>query len=105
MDIIKSIEAIRETTPDISVKKLRAHLTLEDFTNKQISVALKELEITGERKSFKADFNAWLIEDARTETEAKEFIEEFGSENDHRQESQRLAIWKLAQDIRENLAA
>ena len=102
--ITDRIAELRAATPDISVKKLRAYLAIDDFSNKDISIALKEAGISVARKSFKAEFNTWLIEKARTEAEAKAFIDEFGSDNDRNQESARLAIWKLAQDIRASLA-
>ena len=102
--INERIAELREQTPDISVKKLRAYLAIDDYTNKEISLALKEAGVSVVRKSFKAAFNIWLIEAPRTEEEAKKFIDEEGSDNDRNQESARLAIWKLAQDIRASLA-
>jgi len=102
--IIERITTLRTNDAEISIKKLRAHLVVEDYSNKDISEALKELEISAERKSFKGDFNAWLIEAPRTKEEATTYIEDNGSDNDRRQKSARLLIWALAQDIRASLA-
>lgn len=98
------IAELSEATPDMSVGILRAYLKIDGFSNKEVSIALKESGISTVRKSFKSEFNSWLVEAPRTEEEAKIFIDENGSDNDRNQESARLAIWKLAQDIRASLA-
>ena len=56
------------------IKKIRAYLTMEDFSDKEASELLARLGIKGKKKGFTLAFNAWLAEKPRTIKEAEEVI-------------------------------
>ncbi len=59
----------------ITIKVMRAHLTIEGFTDKAITKALKDEGITGgAKRGFATDFYDWLAEGARDPDEVKAYI-------------------------------
>lgn len=83
-----------------SVKLIRAHLTIEGFSDKVISAAIKEAELTSKKVTFASDFYDWLAEKPRSQEEAKEYImDPANSQNVHNHLSHYLNIAELAARI------
>ena len=58
----------------LSIAKIRAHLTIDDYPAKDISIALKEAGVSAKKRSFASDFYDYLVEASRTEAEAEAYI-------------------------------
>ncbi len=83
----------------LNVTKIRATLTLEDYSSKDISAAIKEADITSTRSGFAASFYAFLSEAPRTKTEAEYFVMNETSDNTKKHKSHFMAIYELADKI------
>lgn len=83
-----------------SVKLIRAHLTIEGFSDKEISAGIKEAELTSKKVTFASDFYDWLAEEPRSQEEAKEYImDPANSQNVHNHLSHYMNIAELAARI------
>lgn len=59
----------------ITVKVIRAHLTIEGFGDKEITAALKKAGISGGKKrGFAAEFYDWLAECPRDMAEVEAYV-------------------------------
>lgn len=90
--------AIVEENPTFSKAKIGALLTLEDYTAKQIAEVIPKRT---RGTTFRSDYYDLLVEGSVTEQEAKDFLEDNGTENDKRHAGHYLAIRELAERIRE----
>lgn len=82
----------------LTIAKIRATLTLEDYTGKEISAAIKEAGISSAKRGFASDFYDFLAKEQRLESEALEMIMA-GSDNVIKHKSHYLAIWELSNNI------
>ncbi len=92
----------------LALSKIRATLTLEDYSAKDIAESTKGLSTV--KKGFRAAFHSWLIDAPRTEEEAIEYIDGLGeygetSDNVRKHKSVYLNEYRLARDIRDSLAS
>ena len=87
--------------------KIRAALTLEDYTAKQINEAFKNMNVSTKAKTFASDFYSWLAIEPRERWEAEQYIMgegEYGetSNNVKNHLSHYLNIWELTVTIWES---
>ena len=59
---------------ELPVAKIRATLTLEDYSVKDITEALKEAGLSTKKIAFTETYYAWLEVEQRTEADAKDYI-------------------------------
>ena len=82
-----AIQRIKELNDQgLDLKKIRAHLVIEDYTNKVIEDAIKELGLTQKRTEglTQVDILAYFEEDARTENDLYRLVYEKGVTNECR---------------------
>ena len=73
--ILDRINDLQATSIANNVAKIRASLTLEDFTAKDIAAGLKEAGITGAKAATFANvYYDWLAAGERTDLEALDYI-------------------------------
>ena len=70
MTILKRIEELK----DLPIAKVRATLTLEDYSAKDISEGLKEAGLSGKKVAFAESFYGYLAEAPRLPEDAKAYI-------------------------------
>ena len=102
MSILNRITELAEIST--STKVIRAHLTIDGYSAKEIKEGMELAELSVTRASFKTDFYAWLLESPRTEAEFLAYLSENGSANVLKHESSHRKVWELTLDIREALA-
>lgn len=85
VEAILRIKEIRSKGID-DLKKIRAYLVLEDYTNKVIEEAIKELGLTQKRTEglSYADILEWFGENAQTEYDLYDLILSKGTKNEAR---------------------
>tara|TARA_R110000744_G_C19371578_1_gene562732 strand:- start:27867 stop:28394 length:528 start_codon:yes stop_codon:yes gene_type:complete len=88
----------------MTTAKIKAFLTIEDYSAKDITAAFKELGVTTKPKTFASDYYNWLATEQRTEAEALSYIAgdgEFGetSKNVQAHKSHYLNICELSRVI------
>lgn len=96
-----NIETRIEELKELPVAKIRAHLTLDNFSGKEIDEAIREAGLTTKRVSFANEFYSWLAEEVRDEDEANAYIMgngEYGetSRNVQAHLNHYMNIWKLS---------
>ena len=64
-----------------STSKIRAFLTIEDYTAKEIGEALKEANLIGKRASFRGGFWDFLVDERPTVAEAEAYIDAWVEDN------------------------
>lgn len=60
-----------------SVSKIRAFLTIDDYSAKEIGEALKEADLIGKRATFRSGYWDFIVESRPTFEEAEEYINEW----------------------------
>ena len=100
--INRRIEELMEQ--GMSTAKVKAFLTLEDYSAKDIAAAMKEMGATSKPKTFASDYYDWLASSKRTAEQAVAYIQgtgEFGetSKNVKAHQSHYLNIWSLSAAI------
>lgn len=100
MSLVNRVVELSES--GLPTKKIRATLQLEDFSDKDISAAIKEAGITSRRASFANEFYDWLAEAPRDSEEVKKYIlNEKNSENVRKHLSHYAGIADMARKIHE----
>lgn len=104
---MKTINFIKNLTnfETLSIKKIRAHCEIEGLANKDVSSAIKELELGGGGSTFKTDFYAALVEGEMSEEAFNDIIEASEGKNVKAHKSAHRQVWTLVQQIRADLEA
>ncbi len=73
MSILNRVKELQAQS--LTITKIKAFLTLEDYSAKEITAALKEAGVTGGKpKTFASEYYDWLAERPRTLVEAEDYI-------------------------------
>ena len=88
----------------LTIAKIRATLTLEDYAAKDITAAIKDASISAVKVGFASEFYAFIAEELRTTEEATAYImgtdgEKETSKNVKKHLSHYLAIHELSVTI------
>jgi len=100
------LELVESGTP---VSKIRAFLTIEDYSAKDIGIALKEADLIGKRATFRGGFWDFIVDDRPTLEEAEKYLDDWVESNPEkssnivRHRNTFLNEAKLAIRIRANL--
>lgn len=101
-NIINRINELKES--GLTLAKIKAMLTIEDYTAKEIAQGIKDAGVSIKPKTFASDYYDWLSASIRTKEEATDYIlgqGEFGdtSDNTKKHRSHYLNIWELSATI------
>jgi hypothetical protein len=88
----------------LTIAKIKAFLTLEDYSAKDIAAGLKAAGVSSKPKTFASEYYNWLAESQRLRTEALDYILGFGeygetSKNVQAHKSHYINIWELSVTI------
>ena len=99
------IEELRANDPKITITKIRAYLTIDGYSAKNINSAIKEADgLSKSKKGFANDYYEWLAVKPRKDWEAEDYIEgdgEYGetTPNIKKHKSHYLNIYNLSKTI------
>ena len=100
MSIFNRIGDLLAANPSLSQAKLKAYLLIEDYPQKDIDAAVKQVMGTNSPLSWQQAYHDWLAAESRTEKEAYDYLMT-QSRNVRNQISQYLNHWALAESVRQ----